>query len=54
MCVTESVFIESEEVAQLSQREMSLHILLFVHHTAAEGFLVGLSLEDLLLNRSCL
>ena len=33
---------------------MSLHILLLVHHTAAQGLLVSLTLENLLLNGTSL
>lgn len=50
MCVTECVLVESEQLSQFLQREMSLYILLLIHHTAAQGLLMGLSLQDLLFN----
>lgn len=44
--------VEREELAQLPQGEVALHVLLLVHHTAAQSLLVGLPLQDLLLDGS--
>lgn len=41
---------EGEEFAELSQGKVALHVLLLVHHAAAQRFLMGLSLQDLLLD----
>lgn len=54
MCVTEASLIQSKQLFQLAQREMPLHILLLIHHTAAQCLLVALTLKDLLLDGSCL
>ncbi len=51
MCVARRLLVESEEFSEFTQRKVSLHILLLVHHTAAEGFLMSLPLQDLLLDR---
>lgn len=50
MGVTDGVLIETEELSEFPQREMALHVLLLIHHAAAQGFLVGLSLQNLLFN----
>lgn len=50
MCVAGGLLVENEEFPEFTQREVTLHILFLIHHTAAQGFLVGLSLQDLLLN----
>lgn len=50
MRVTDGVLIETEELSEFPQREMALHVLLLIHHAAAQGFLVGLSLQNLLFN----
>ena len=42
--ITESGLIECEEVAEVTASEMSLHIVLLVHNTAAQSLLVSLSL----------
>lgn len=54
MCVTEVSLMQGKQLLQLAKREVSLHILLLIHHTAAQCFLVALTLKDLLLNGSCL
>ena len=54
MCVAVGVFVELEEVSQVLQREMPLHLFLVVDHTRAEGLLVRLSLKDLFLNTASL
>lgn len=54
MCVTEASLIQGKQLLQLAQREVSLHILLFIHHTTAQCLLVALPLKDLLLDGSCL
>lgn len=54
MGITSRSLIESEKLLQLSKGEMPFHILLLIYHTAAECLLVGLSLEDLFFNCSCL
>lgn len=48
VCVAGGVLVETEELSEFPQGEVALHVLLLVHHTAAQGFLVGLSLQDLL------
>lgn len=48
--VADGGLVEREEVAQLAQGEVSLHVLLLIHHTAAQRLLVGLPLQDLLLD----
>ena len=48
------VLVQLEEVTEFAQTEVPLHILFLVHHTTAQGLLVGLALEDLLFNSSCL
>lgn len=50
MGVTDGVLIKTEELSEFPQREMALHVLLLIHHAAAQGFLVGLSLQNLLFN----
>ena len=50
MCVTAGLLVEGEEFSEFAKREVTLHVLLLVHHTAAQGFLMGLSLQDLLLD----
>lgn len=50
MSVAGGLLVESEEFSQFTQREVTLHILLLVHHAAAQGFLMGLPLQDLLLD----
>lgn len=49
--VAAGLLVEGEQFPQLAQREVTLHVLFFVHHAAAQGLLVGLSLQDLLLDR---
>lgn len=44
------LLVEGKQFPQLAQGEVTLHILFFVHHAAAQGLLVGLSLQDLLLD----
>lgn len=51
VCVAGGLLVESEKFSEFSQREVTLHVLLLIHHTAAQGFLMGLSLQDLLLDR---
>lgn len=51
MRVAGGLLVEGEEFPEFSEGEVALHVLLLVHHTAAQGFLVGLPLEDLLLDR---
>ena len=52
MSIAERVLVEREEVTEVAQGEVSLHVLLLVNHAAAERFLVSLALEDLLFYRS--
>ena len=47
-------FVEQEQLPQVVAGEVSLHVLLLVHHTAAQGLLVSLALEYLLLNGASL
>lgn len=54
MGVADGRVVQFEKVPELAQAEMSLYVLFLVYHTAAECFLVGLPLEDLLLYGSCL
>lgn len=54
MGVTGGGLIQCEELLQLPKWEMPFYILLFIHHTAAQGLLVGLALEYLLLYGPCL
>lgn len=54
MGVTGGGLIQREELFQLPKWEMPFYILLFIHHAAAQGFLVGLALEYLLLYGPCL
>lgn len=54
MGVTGGCLIQREELLQLPKWEVPFYILLLIHHTAAEGFFVGLSLEYLLLYGPCL
>lgn len=54
MCVTAAGFIQGKQLFQLTKREMSLHILLLINHTAAQCLLVALPLKDLLLYGSSL
>lgn len=54
MCVTEASLIQGKQLLQLAQREVSLYILLFIHHTTTQCLLVALTLKDLLLDGSCL
>lgn len=49
MRVTGGGLIQREELLQLPKWEVPFYILLLIHHTAAEGLLVGLALEYLLL-----
>lgn len=51
MCVAGGLLVESEEFSEFAQREVTFDVLLLIHHTAAQGFLMGLPLQDLLLNR---
>jgi len=48
--VADGGLVEREELAQLAQGEVPLHVLLLIHHTAAQRLLVGLPLQDLLLD----
>ena len=50
MCVGCGDAVEKEQSPQIIAREMTFNIFLFVHYTAAESFLVSLTLEDLLFN----
>lgn len=52
MSVAKASLIESKQLLQLAQREVPLHVLLLIHHTAAQCLLVALALKDLLLNGS--
>lgn len=54
MSITESVLIQTEQVFQFSNREVSFYIFLFIDHTTAQSFFVGLTLKDLFLNSTCL
>ena len=47
-------FIQLKQPAEVLPGEVSLHILLLVHHTAAQRFLVRLPLEDLFFNGASL
>lgn len=49
MGVTLCILVEFEEFFQISKTEMALNIFFVVNNTAAQGFLVGLPLEYLLL-----
>ena len=42
------VLVEREQIAQLANAEMSLHVLFVVDHTTAQRFFVRLTLKDLL------
>lgn len=35
MCVAGGLLIESEKFAEFTQREVTLYVLLLIHHTAA-------------------
>lgn len=50
MRVAGGLLVQNEEFSEFSQGEVTLHVLLLVHHAAAQGFLVGLPLQDLLLD----
>lgn len=50
MCVAGGLLIESKEFSEFPQREVTLHVLLLIHNAAAQGFLMGLPLQDLLLD----
>ena len=54
MSITESVLIQTEQVFQFSNREVSFYIFLFIYHTTAQSFFVGLTLKDLFFNSTCL
>ena len=54
MGVTFCIFVIFKQIFQVIHGEMSLNILLFINYTTAQGFLVGLSLENLFLNSTCL
>ena len=49
--VADGVLAEGEQLPEFPQGEVALHVLLLVHHAAAQGLLVGLPLQDLLLDR---
>jgi len=48
------LFIQLKELPEVLPGEVSLHIFLLVHHTAAQSFLVRLPLEDLFFNGASL
>lgn len=50
MCVTGGLLIQREEFSEFPQREVTLNVLLLVHYAAAQSLLMGLPLQDLLLN----
>lgn len=54
MCVTKASLMQGKQLLQLAQREVPRHLLLLIHHAAAQCLLVALALQDLLLNGSCL
>lgn len=54
MCVTEAAFVQGKQLFELTKREVSLHILLLINHTAAQCLLMALPLKDLLLYGSSL
>lgn len=54
MGVTGGGLIQCKQLLELPEREVSLYILLFIHHTAAECLLVGLALKYFLLYGPCL
>lgn len=54
MCVAGGLLVESEEFSEFTQREVTFHVLLLIYHTAAQSFLMGLPLQDLLLDCPCL
>jgi len=54
MRVTQCCLIQGEEVAEVTDAEMSLHIVLLIHHTATQSLLVSLPLQHLLLNAASL
>ena len=54
MSVTFCIFVIVKQIFQVIHGEMSLNILLFINYTTAQGFLVGLPLENLFLNSTCL
>ena len=54
MSITESAFVEPEEISEFISTEMSLNVLLLVNNTTAQRFLVSLPLKYLLFNSTCL
>ena len=52
MSVTDGRFVQREQVSELADAEMSLHIFFVVNYATAERLLVSLSLKDLLLKSS--
>ena len=50
MGVAEGVVLQSEEISEVREREVTRHVLFLVHDTRTQGFLVRLTLEDFLLD----
>jgi len=44
MCVTQCGLVECEQVAEVTDTEMSFNIVLLIYHTAAQCLLVSLPL----------
>ena len=54
VCITAlGRLVELEQLPQVLLREMTLNILILIHHTGRQRLLVRLTLENLFLNRSC-
>lgn len=52
--VTECVLLQLEEISELRESEMRLHVFFLVHHFRTERFFVRLPLENLFLDGSSL
>lgn len=52
MCVRDAILLDAEQIAQIVFGKMAFGVLVIVDHCVRKSFLVGLALENLLLNRS--
>lgn len=50
--VTECVFLQLEQISELGEREMRLHVFFLIHHLGTESLFVRLPLENLFLDGS--
>lgn len=50
--IAEGVLLQFKEMSEIGEGEMSFHILFPIHHARAQGLLMSLPLEDLLLDRT--